>query len=104
LKLIEVMLKAQLYSYLKYYKHHSNHLDKLQQHLLPIRKEKEMNDIIFKLDQMCAPLIRDLTLFMGVDDWHMYTIKLACRSVVVEKFIDYRIFTYTQKVEEGEWT
>jgi hypothetical protein len=65
-----------------------------------IAENKLIDDIIFSIDQVSMRWSSDISKFIGSDDWHLYSVGIGKNTIEICKFIDYRIFQWSQ--EHGE--
>jgi hypothetical protein len=91
LKIVELMIKDDIYNQSSYLNRSNDFINKLQSHLIPIESDEVLNEIHNTLIKICKTLLVDLELFVSKDTWHIYRINLTNRILNVEKIIDYRI-------------
>jgi hypothetical protein len=54
------------------------------------------------LENICEPLLRMITTFVGNDTWYYYFIRKTMTDLIIEKTIDYRIYEYHKREEEAD--
>lgn len=67
-------------------------------------KENVLNyDLFEQLSSMLIELRTDLRMFMGQNHWIMHFFKTCGPDFYVRKTIDYRIFDWERRMQDGSW-
>ena len=98
--LIELLIKKYLDSVATWVKH-SMQNQKIVSNIKP-----EYHEIYWEghLEKITESLILQVSDFIGHDTWHLYFVKLLGLDLVIEKTSDYRVITFHQKMDSGEWS
>ena len=107
MKILELFVRDQLDMFLHYRKTGAQHLSKIYRYLKPIhtteQREKIENAIDFVSTNIYDSLWNRISDFFNGMCWNMYHIRVTDRTLTIERYCDWRIYDWTQRMESGEW-
>lgn len=106
-KILELYVKDQIDSFVRYRKHSSNYLSKVYAQMCVPKDQEEMgilDDALMQVERsVYEHLWKKVNEFVGNHDWNMYFICIKDKFLHIERHCDWRIYDWTQRMESGEW-
>ena len=107
IKIIELYVRDQIENSIRYRKHSPNYLHKLYSHFAKPKDQAEMDVIdalLLEIERnVYEHLWKKINEFVGNRDWNMYFISIKDQFLSIERYCDWRIYDWTQRMESGEW-
>ncbi len=95
IKIMELLIKDEIYSNLEYLSNTPCISAKVKRHFLDNLNEEKEEKAFMDCLAIASPVLRDVERFIGKDTWHIYRPFLRERVVEIEKLIDHRIYEWT---------
>jgi hypothetical protein len=95
IKIMELLIKDEIYSSLEYLSNAPNVSNKVKRHFLDTLDEDKEEQAFIDCLSIASPVLRDVERFIGKDTWHIYRPFLRERVFEIEKLIDHRIYEWT---------
>lgn len=113
IKIIEYYVKDQIENCLSYRKQNSNYLDGVYRQFKQPEvnaatgdyvEEQTVEEVVSKIERdVYEHLQKKIAEFVGNRNWNMYFIKIKNQFLIIERYCDWRIYDWTERMESGEW-
>lgn len=97
MRILELAIQDQINATLGYRPYRSSYWTKVLANLKPIVEPEEVESVEWLISNVYCKISGDISSFIGNDDWHYYSVETTGSKAIVKKFIDYRIFQWTQE-------
>lgn len=107
MKILELLVRNQLDTFLQYRRTGSYYLDKIYRYTKPAcspeQQQKLEEAIDFVSTNVYDSLWNRISEFFDGLCWNMYYISIKDRTLTIERHCDWRIYDWIRRMESGEW-
>lgn len=106
-EIVKLYAKNQIDNFVSYRKYGSNYLSRVYAHMLPTRTQEEaekLDDVLQQAEHTVYEHLRKkINEFIINHDWNIYFVCIKDRILTIERYCDWRIYDWTNRMESGEW-
>ena len=103
LKVLEVLAQELVGEHLRYHSGRADYVHKLQGQMHPIATDEEMHEITELITDVSFSVKHEITKFLAEYHYNIFLVRLENHCLVLERYVDWRIFDWTQRMQSGEW-